>query len=107
MDKSKIVKLFSNMCCSSCKSDFDENSISIKRREKDLLVLKIKCSKCGKSFGLAFLGIDVLDVKEDETPLEIKECPLPITTDDVIDAHNFIDKLQKDWTKYIPDELKN
>lgn len=107
MDKSKIVKLFSNLCCSSCKSDFDENSISIKRQEKDLLVLKIKCSKCGKSFGMALLGYDTADIKEDEQPLEIQPCPLPITSDDVIDAHKFIDKLEKDWSKYIPDNLKN
>ena len=48
-----------------------------------------------------------VDVKEEDGPLEFQECPLPISYDDVLDAHHFIDKLEKDWNKYIPDELKN
>ena len=89
--------------------DFDEEAIFIKREEKNLLVLQIICPECGKSFGLALLGTGALSVKDekDDDALEIQECPLPISYDDVLDAHHFIDKLEKDWTKYIPDELKN
>ena len=105
MKKSKIKKLLNNMCCSICKHDFDEDSIIIKREEKDLLVLQIICKECGKSFGLALLGTGEESVKEDE-PLSFQECPLPINYDDILDAHNFIDKLEKDWTKYIPDDFK-
>lgn len=109
MDKSKLKKLFSGLCCSVCKHDFDEEAIFIKREEKNLLVLQIICPECGKSFGLALLGTGALSVKDekDDETLEIQECPLPISYDDVLDAHHFIDKLEKDWTKYIPDELKN
>ncbi len=107
MDKSKLKQLFSGLCCSVCKHDFDENAIFIKRQEKDLLVLKIICPKCGKSFGVALLGTSGFEIKEGESPFEIQETPLPINYDDVIEAHKFIDKLEKDWTKYIPDELKN
>ncbi len=107
MKKSKIKKLLDNMCCSVCHHDFDENSISIKREEEDLLVLQIVCSECGKSFGLALLGTDSISLKEDnDDPLTFQECPLPINYDDVLDAHNFIDKLEKDWTKYIPEDFK-
>ncbi len=106
MNKSDIKKLLSNMCCSECKKDFDEESIVILRNEKDLIVIQIVCSNCGKSFGIAFLG--TAGVKGDENkPLEFQTCPKPIDYDDVIEAHNFIDKLEKDWSKYIPDELKN
>lgn len=107
MEKNKIVKLFSGLCCSVCKQDFEEDSIIIKRQEKSLLVIQVVCQNCGKSFGLAFLGTNGFDIKESESPFEIQDCPLPITYDDVIDAHKFIDKLEKDWSKYIPDELKN
>lgn len=108
MDKRKLKKLFSGLCCSVCRHDFDEDSIFIKREEKDLLVLQIVCQECGKSFGLALLGTGALSVKDKEDDaLAIQDCPLPISYDDVIDAHKFIDKLEKDWTKYIPDELKN
>lgn len=106
-DKKNIVKMFSGLCCSVCRHDFDENSIFIKREEKDLIVLKIVCPECGKSFGLAFLGEGGLSLKDkDDDALVIQDCPLPINYDDVLNAHNFIDNLEKDWTKYIPDDLK-
>lgn len=108
MDKSKLKRLFSGLCCSVCKHDFDEDAIFIKREEQNLLVLQIICPECGKSFGLALLGTGALSVKDvEDEPLEFQDCPLPISYDDVLDAHHFIDKLEKDWTKYIPDELKN
>lgn len=107
MEKEKLKKLFSNMCCSVCKSDFDENSFIIKRQEKHLFVLQVVCSNCGKSFGLAFLGTGSPDVKEVDTSFEFQDCPLPITYDDVLDAHHFIDRLEKDWSKYIPEELRD
>ena len=107
MDKEKIKRLFSGLCCSVCKHDFDEDSIFIKREEKNLLVIQVFCSECGKNFGLALLGEDPFSLKEQEDDeLVIQDCPLPINYDDVLDAHNFIDKLEKDWNKYIPDELK-
>ncbi len=109
MDKKKLEKLFSGLCCSVCKHDFDMEAITVKREEKNLLVLQIVCPECGKSFGLAFLGTGAVEVKEDkeDEALVFQDCPLPINYDDVLDAHHFIDKLEKDWTKYIPDELKN
>ncbi len=108
MDKIKFKRLFSGLCCSNCRSDFDEESIIIKREEKNLLVIQVVCQKCGKSFGLALLGTGTLSVKDKEDDeLVLQECPLPISYDDVLDAHEFIDKLDNDWTKYIPDELKN
>ncbi len=106
MNKSEIKKLLSNMCCSQCGKDFDEESIIIVRREESLIVIQIVCSNCKKSFGIAILGTAGIKNGEDK-PLEFQECPEPINYDDVIDAHNFIDKLEKDWSRYIPPELKN
>lgn len=108
MDRVKLKKLFSGMCCSECRHDFEEGSFFIKREEKNLLVLQVVCTECGKSFGLAFLGTGSVSVKEnDDSPFEFQPCPMPISYDDVLDAHHFIDKLEKDWNKYIPDDLKN
>lgn len=109
MDKSTLKKLFSGMCCNVCGHDFDEDAIFVKREEKNLLVLQIICPECGKSFGIALLGTSSVGVKEvnNDDALAFQECPKPISYDDVLDAHHFIDKLEKDWTKYIPDELKN
>ena len=105
MEKSRLKKLLSGMCCSECRSDFEEDGITIIREEKELIVLRITCEKCGKGFGIALFGAGKDSIKE-ETPLEFQECPMPISEDDVLDAHKFIDKLEKDWTKYIPDNLK-
>ena len=106
MKKTTLRKLFSELCCSVCKHDFDENSINIKREEKDLLVLQIVCQNCGKSFGLAFLGTNAVEEKDDDA-FQMVDCPLPISYDDVLNAHEFIDNLEKDWTKYIPENLKD
>lgn len=99
--KKKIEKLFTNLCCSQCKNGFDENSVSIKRDEDGLLVISLECQKCGKNFGVAFLGFSGIDVKTSE-PLEVVDGPEPITLDDVLDAHKFIQNLKGDWDKYLP-----
>ena len=101
--------LFSDMCCSECKSDFNEDSVFVLRKEKNLNVLLIVCQNCGKSFGIALLGgceeKDSSKTKED-LALQIQDGPDAIGYDDVLDAHNFFSNLDDDWQKYIPDDLK-
>jgi len=103
MKKQQIKSLFSNLCCSQCKSDFDENSIEIVRDEDNLQVIRLHCKNCGKSFGLAFLGESNIEVKSAE-PLEVQEGEPAITYDDVIDAHRFIQNLDEHWSDYLPRE---
>jgi len=110
MSNLNIQKLFSDLCCSNCGHDFDDDSIYILREEEGLFVLQVICPNCQKSFGVAFLGMESIAMKDKEDsklPLQIKELPEPISSDDVIDAHRFIQKLDKDWQKYIPEEYKN
>ena len=106
MKKSEIAKMLSGLCCSVCKHDFDEGAIYIKREEKNLSVLQIVCPECGKNFGLALLGTKSVSSDKKDDILVIQDCPLPINYDDILDAHNFIDKLEKDWNKYIPYDYK-
>ena len=98
--KRKIATLFKELCCSACKSDFDENSVSIMREEKthgeEMIVLRLACQKCGKSFGVAFLGLSDFRLKnynDEELVLHVQAGADPISTDDVLDAHKFIKKL--------------
>lgn len=101
--KKKIKTLFNNLCCSVCKSDFDEDSILIKREEEGLLVVNLVCQKCGKNFGVAFLGLSNVEVKNEQyLPLEVQEGPEPISYDDVIDAHRFIKSMDEHWQEYLP-----
>lgn len=109
MNKKLLNMLFSDMCCSECKSDFNEDSVFVLRKEKNLNVLQIVCQNCGKSFGIALLG--GCDEKEssknkEDLALQIQDGPDAIGYDDVLDAHNFFSNLDDDWQKYIPDDLK-
>lgn len=109
MNKKLIKMLFSDMCCSKCKSDFDEDSVFVLRKEKNLNVIQIVCQNCGKSFGIALLGgCDEKDSSksQEDLALQIQEGPDAICYDDVLDAHNFFSNLEDDWQKYIPDDLK-
>lgn len=108
--KRKIATLFKDLCCSACKSDFGEDSVDIMREEKtpeeEMIVFRLACQNCGKSFGVAFLGISDLNLKnytEDDLSLKIQEGDAPISSDDVLDAHKFIKKLDKNWQKFISD----
>lgn len=102
----QIKRLFNNLCCSRCKADFDEKSITILRQEEELCVVQLHCQNCKKSFGIAILGLKKEEYEESickmaDYPLEIQEGPPPISYDDVIDAHNFIKNLSDDWAKHI------
>ena len=103
MDKrtgEKIKVLFGNLCCSVCKNEFDEESITILRKEKGLLSANLSCKHCGKDFGTTFIGLSGQNIKSE--PVIIQEGPLPINYDDVLDAHLFIKELDKTWQKYLP-----
>ena len=50
MNKKIINMLFSDMCCSECRADFDENSVFTLRKEKNLTVLQIVCQRWMVSF---------------------------------------------------------
>lgn len=115
--KRKISTLFKDLCCSVCKADFNENSITIMREEKNLdeemIVFKLTCQECGKSFGVAFLGISDLTLKnysQEDLVLHVQEGAAPISSDEVLDAHKFIKEFDKNWKKFISDsedEIKN
>lgn len=92
-----IKNLFKNLCCSKCKNEFENDSITIIHKDDKLLTINLTCTKCNKDFGLAYLNIE-----KGDNELEIQDGPDPINTDDVINAHNFIKQLDKNWQKYIP-----
>lgn len=104
--KRKVATLFKELCCSQCKEDFDENSVVIMREEEEMIVIKMICQHCKKSFGVAFLGISDFDLKnypsnEEDFVLYTKEIADPISEDEVLDAHRFIKDLDVNWLKFI------
>lgn len=106
--KRKIATLFKDLCCSACKADFDEKSVFIMREEnkpeEEMIVFKLVCQECGKSFGVAFLGISDIELKnylDDDLVLHVQEGASPISTDEVLDAHKFIKEFDENWKKFI------
>ena len=110
MDKKIIKLLFSDMCCSECRADFDEKSVIVIRKEKNLNVLQIVCQECGKSFGIAILGEckekDINSKNISDIALQIQDGPDAINYDDVINAHNFIKNLDENWQQHIPEDFR-
>ena len=71
------------------------------------MVTHLTCRHCGKNFGVAFVGINNIEVKNpDELPLVVQEGPEPISYDDVIDAHRFIRNLDEHWQEHLPKNIK-
>ncbi|MBR1681627.1 hypothetical protein IJ707_07545 [bacterium] len=103
---SKIDVMFKNLCCSRCKSDFSDESVRFLRKEDAMIVINLHCNRCGKDFGVAFIGTKNLNAEffdREKTPLRMIEDLPPISKDDVLDAHKFIKDLDEHWTKYLPE----
>ena len=108
--KKRFNKLFVNMCCSQCGADFTDESITVLREEDEFSVLQIVCSKCKKSFGIAFLGHSNFALKnpsDSDLAFELQEGPDAVSVDDVIDAHKFIKGLGADWQKHLPKDYRD
>lgn len=109
MKKKFVDTILSDMCCSECRADFTAESVRVVRQEKELYVVQVVCQACGKGFGIALFGSCAdrkKDCTENELVLEIQEGPDAIGYDDVLDAHKFIQNLDADWQKHIPENLK-
>lgn len=112
--KRKIATLFNELCCSQCRADFDEDSVVIMREEDEMIVIKMVCQHCQKSFGVAFLGISDITLKDCEDgkisnadlSLKVSNGLHPINEDEVLDAHKFIKDFDKNWHKFM-DKLDN
>ena len=88
----EIKNLFKNLCCSKCRNDFNSESITVKEREDDILICNLKCNVCGMDFGNVVLNFNRKSDKH--YPMGIIDGPPPITSDDVINAHEFIKKMK-------------
>lgn len=90
MNEKNFKELFSNLCCSRCRNDFNLDDLEIKQKKDNLMICHLKCHKCGKDFGEIVLNFN--SQAKEHYPFEIIEGPPPISSDDVIDAHEFIKK---------------
>lgn len=87
-----IKILFSNLCCSKCRNDFTKDDFTIKEQKGDILICNLTCRKCSKDFG--DIVFNFKRASKTHTPMEIIDGPAPISSDDVIDAYEFIKKMK-------------
>jgi len=109
-----IQEHFTQLHCPYCNLSFSQESINLLKEENDYWVVKVNCTECNQSAGIAIVGIEYeteiaeslpfVDNQQNElTPADVRrlrEQP-PITSDDVISAHNFIQNLGSDWMKFL------
>lgn len=102
--KKEISILLKNLCCSKCKSDFDETSVEFIYQENNYNVITLKCNNCGKDFGTAFLKLsDTISDMENDVALKDNRDTPPISADEVLDAHEQIKDFEKNWKNFIED----
>src|SRR5687767_6431969 len=108
-----IQEHFTQLHCPYCDISFTQESVKLIREEEDYWVVKVSCTSCNQSAGIAIVGIEYEEIglreakntnkyKEFTQIEEVKfsEQP-PISVNDVIDAHRFIQDLGSDWMKYL------
>lgn len=99
-----IQEHFTQLHCPSCDICFTKNCVNLIREEKDYWVVKVSCCNCNHSPGFAIVGIEyekqIINSNTDLDKLRFRNLP-PITSDDVIKAHDFFKNLGSDWMKYI------
>ena len=108
-----IQEHFTQLHCPYCDISFTQESVKLIREEDDYWVVKVSCTSCHQSAGIAIVGIEYEEIglkeprntpkhKEFSTVEQIKfSAKPPISVDDVINAHRFIQELGSDWMKYI------
>ena len=106
MNTEDYVKfIFSKMVCSCCDEQFTPDCVEIIRVEGNCAIVKIECTHCHKNYGIAVVGIETVDEDAECDRVAVPDLPA-ITFNDVLEAHEFIDKMGSDWMKYIPREFK-
>lgn len=105
-----IQEYFQQKSCRNCSCHFSSEAIQLLRQEPGVLVVRVTCRSCGHPLGVAIVGTVVESTKK-ETPLPADWSRrdadrlaqlAPISYDDVLTAHEFIDQLGPDWARHLP-----
>lgn len=115
---SMIQEHFRKLRCSHCQSAFTPDGVKLLREEKDYMVVRVHCTACQEPSGVAVVGLDFdgtqvtapkaekvekpvksifASRKEEEKFAELK----PISSDEVLDAAEFIRNLGADWMRHL------
>ena len=115
-----IQEHFRKLRCSHCQSSFTPDGVKLLREETDYMVVRVHCTSCQEPSGVAVVGLDFdgpqvtapraekaekaagprgifSSRKEEEKFTQLG----PITSDEMLDAAEFIRNLGNDWMRHL------
>jgi hypothetical protein len=119
-----IAYYFQQRSCRQCSQPYTREGIEFLRQEPGVIVVRVCCASCGHPLGIALVGMNTTAsaetcqhgrpaasghpraqrypgewTKRDSDRLSARP---PISYDDVLNAHQFFDSLDADWSKLLP-----
>lgn len=79
-----LRELLDGIACTVCEERVPGDQVRLLARREDLLFLQVECTACG-STALGFLADEALLAE-----MEREAAAPPVTTDDVLDMHDFL-----------------
>lgn len=113
MDAFQLIQsFFSRMRCNFCSHSFTPEDIQLLRQEEGIYIVNVYCTHCETQNGVAMVGVEASQRDHtfpdpeltDEELMRLAEYD-PITEDDVLSAHQFINQLDGNWQRFIPPEM--
>lgn len=89
--------------CGTCSQPFDVESISVLGHQEELWFLSLSCAHC-RTQGLVAamiknIGDIPIDVNSADLGIVEPDTSVPLTTDDVVDLHAFLDGFDGDFQR--------
>lgn len=114
---SAVQAHFAKLRCAHCRAAYAPEGVKLLRTEEDYWVVRIHCTQCEQPAGIAIVGAEVGELPEPRPARSRRpsrrahdrraerdrfEGLGPITADEVLDAHLFLDRLGADWATHLP-----
>jgi hypothetical protein len=118
MDAFQLIQnFFSRMHCNYCSHSFAPDDIELIRQEESMFIVNVHCGHCNKQNGIAMVGLESGEDRQAAglkfADPELTEDEIyrlsdfdPISEDDVLDAHQFIQGLDENWVYLIPSAMR-
>ena len=122
-----VQEHFRKLRCAHCQQSFTPEGVKLLREEKDYWVVRVHCTACQQPAGVAIVGVEYesndLPVPADRSEREATVAAAPqkvrgvfssrkeeekfskmdaISSDEMLDATEFIRNLGSDWMRHLP-----
>jgi len=87
--------------CSNCKQQYSLEDARVIERQGELWVLSVRCSHCDAQAYVAAVvdgdGAEIDEMRRTDEPDSEDAAEEPVTVDDVLDVHEFLDSFDGDF----------